>query len=145
MKIESVFEDGGKIPEKYTFDGDNVNPPLKLYDVPENAKSLVLVIEDPDAPGKIWTHWILWNIPSNTKKIEEDDVPDNSKQGLNDFGRVGYDGPNPPSGTHHYLFKIYALDTSLSLDESSRKRDVLDAMQSHIIDQATLKCVYSKK
>ena len=144
MELKSVF-DKGSIPSKYTCDGKNINPPLEISGTPEKAKSLVLIIEDPDAPAKTWVHWLVWNIPVNTKIIKENSVPKNAVQGVNDFGKNNYGGPCPPSGTHRYLFKIYALDIFLKLPENSTKQDVKDAMKKHIIDKAILQGSYSKQ
>jgi Raf kinase inhibitor-like YbhB/YbcL family protein len=144
MELTSVFEDGGRIPEKYTCDGDDVNPPLEINDIPEKTKSMVLIVEDPDASSKIWVHWVVWNIPPGTEVIEEDSSPEGAIQGLNDFGKKGYMGPCPPSGIHRYRFKIYALDKTLSLASLSEKKDVEKAMSSHIISQTVLTGVYSR-
>ncbi len=145
MELKSVFNEGEKIPDKYTAYGEDINPPLEIIDVPGNAKSLVLILEDPDAPGKIWTHWILWNIPPKTNKIKENNFPEKAKQGLNDFGKTSYGGPNPPSGTHKYLFKLYALDIFLNLDEGSKKNEVIESLQGHVLSKAVLKGTFSKK
>ena len=144
MQVMSVFEDGSRIPEKYTCDGDDVNPPLEITDVPPRTKSLAIIVEDPDAPTKIWVHWVVWNIPPETERIEEDSIPRESIEGVNDFGKKGYMGPCPPSGIHRYKFKIYALDKTLSLASLSEKVDVERAMKGHIIAQATLNGIYSR-
>lgn len=141
MKITSVFGNNGKIPSKYTADGDDINPPLEISEIPENAESLVLIIDDPDAPVGTWDHWIVFNIPSTTT-IQEDSIP--GIQGKNSWGRTNYGGPSPPSGTHRYFFKLYALDTQLNLPEGATKNQVLGAMQNHILDQAQLIGLYSR-
>lgn len=145
MTITSpVFNHNGFIPKKYTCDGEDINPPLEISGVPVNAKSLVLVVDDPDAPGKTWVHWTLWNINPQTTRIDENSVPAGAVGGVTDFGKPGYGGPCPPSGTHRYFFKIYALDTILNLPASTRKSDLERAMQKHILDQAELIGLYKR-
>ena len=144
MKIKSpAFENGGRIPAKYTCDGEDISPPLEFEDVPEDAKSLALVMDDPDAPMGTFDHWVVWNIPPETRSIEEGKEPE-GVQGMTDFGRKGYGGPCPPRGEHRYFFKLYALDTKLDLPEGSRKSDLEKAMKGHIIAQATLMGRYSR-
>jgi len=133
----SAFTDGGNIPSKYTCDGANVSPPLKISEVPEGTESLALVMDDPDAPMGTFDHWVVWNIPRETQEIQEGKEPQGI-QGRTDFGRTGYGGPCPPSGTHRYKFKLYALDTKLNLREGSRKRDLESAMRGHIIEEVVL-------
>ncbi|MGC8981709.1 MAG: YbhB/YbcL family Raf kinase inhibitor-like protein [Minisyncoccia bacterium] len=146
MKIESpAFENNKEIPSKYTCDGEDINPPLKFSDIPEDAKSLVLIVDDPDAPFGIFTHWIVWNIDPKTTFIEENSVPEGAIVGRNDFGRNSYGGPCPPSGTHHYYFKIYALDTTLNLDKNSSKKDLEKAMKNHILEKGELVGIYKRK
>lgn len=144
MELTSVFEEGRRIPEKYTCDGDDINPPLEISDIPEKTKSMVIIVEDPDAQSKIWAHWVVWNIPPRTETIEEDSLPIGATQGVNDFGNKGYMGPCPPSGIHRYRFKVYALNKTLSLASLSEKADVERAMSGHIIAQTTLTGVYSR-
>jgi Raf kinase inhibitor-like YbhB/YbcL family protein len=144
MKIKSVFNDNERIPPKYTCDGKDVNPPLEFIDVPKNAKSLLLIVDDPDSPSGIFTHWVLWNIPSNTKSIKENSVPAGAREGTNDFGNVEYGGPCPHSGTHRYMFKIYALDIELNSSEGLTKKSIENATKEHIIDKAILTGLYSK-
>jgi Raf kinase inhibitor-like YbhB/YbcL family protein len=117
----SAFSDGGKIPKKFTCDNSNVSPPLRIENLPKAVKSLALIVDDPDAPGRTWTHWLLWNIDPKATEIREDDVPPNAVQGTSDFGSARYGGPCPPSGQHRYYFKAYALDTILSLPSSAKK------------------------
>ena len=136
-----AFHEGGIIPEKYTCEGKNINPPLDITGIPEKAVSLALIVEDPDAPGGTFTHWVVWNIPI-THCISEDDVP--GIQGANDFGKNNYGGPCPPSGTHRYFFKIYALNTLLNLPEGSRKEHVEDAVRDHILAYGELVGLYKK-
>lgn len=125
-----AFVHKGRIPRKYTCDGEDINPPLDIGELPAEAKSLAIVVEDPDAPSGTWLHWLVWNIPV-THHIGEDEVP--GDEGLNDFGRNAYGGPCPPSGTHRYFFKIYALDDLLDLPDGSSRKDVEDAMRDHIV------------
>jgi Raf kinase inhibitor-like YbhB/YbcL family protein len=140
----SVFPDGGKIPKKYTCDNSNVNPPLRIENLPKAVKSLALIVDDPDAPGRTWTHWLLWNIDPKATEIREDGVPQNAIQGTNDFGSATYGGPCPPSGEHRYYFKAYALDTALSLPSSAKKAAVEKAMAGHIVAQGSLMGTYSR-
>jgi len=137
-----AFANNGRIPAKYTCDGNDVNPPLSIEGIPEGTKSLVLIVDDPDAPRGTWDHWIIWNIPP-AQKIEENSVP--GTEGLNDSGRRSYGGPCPPSGTHRYFFKVYALDTTLNLSPNSRKRDVEKAMMGHILAQGQIVGLYSRR
>jgi len=138
----SVFENKGVIPAKYTCDGEDVNPPLSVDGVPDGTESLVLVVDDPDAPMGTWDHWVVWNILP-VKKIEENSVP--GTEGLNDFGKHSYGGPCPPSGTHQYFFKVYALDTKLDLPSNSRKRGVEKAMEGHIVAKGQILGLYSRR
>ena len=143
MKITSLaFEHNSKIPSIYTCDGKNVNPPLSITDVSGNAESLVLIMDDPDAPGGTWDHWIVWNMPVSTTKIEENSVPKGSSQALNSWGNRAYGGPCPPSGTHHYHFKLYALKKRLLLDANATKEDVERAMTGYIVGEAVLVGLY---
>jgi len=143
MNISSpAFSDGGEIPDDYGYSRENVNPPLEFSGVPEEAESLVLIVDDPDAKepaGKIWDHWLMWNIPVETSNIGEGEKPIGSREGMNDFGERGYGGPHPPDGEHTYRFKLYALDTELDLNDSSEKKDLKKAMDEHIINKALLK------
>jgi Raf kinase inhibitor-like YbhB/YbcL family protein len=145
MKLTSqAFPHNGKIPMKYTCDGENVNPPLSISEVPEEAQSLALIVEDPDAPGKTWVHWVIYNIARDTKEIQENTVPKFADEGLTDFGKPGYGGPCPPSGTHRYVFTLYALDTGLTLGGTPNKDTVVDFMEGHVIAKAELIGRYSK-
>ncbi len=146
MKISStVFDNNQFIPRKYTCDGDNINPPLLIHDVPQEAQSLVLIVDDPDAPMGTWTHWLLWNINPSTSLIEEGNIPQGAVEGLNDFGENSYGGPCPPTDTHRYHFKLYALDTILDIGPSSKKDDVEKAMVNHIIDWTELIGLYERQ
>lgn len=137
-----VFENGGFIPAKYTCDGDDVNPPLDIKGLPTGTKSLVLIVDDPDAPMGTWDHWIVWNILVKDR-IEENSVP--GVEGVNSFGRHSYGGPCPPSGTHRYFFKVYALDTKLELNPNSKKKDVEKAMKGHVLAQGEIMGRYKRK
>lgn len=140
-----VFEHQGTIPSHYTCDGADVNPELLIDGVPEGTKSLVLLVDDPDAPGGNWDHWTLWNISPDTRSIPENSVPQGSTEGMTDFGRTGWGGPCPPSGQHRYQFKLSALDMRLSLDSSARKADVESAMEGHVLDEIVLVGLYSRQ
>jgi Raf kinase inhibitor-like YbhB/YbcL family protein len=137
-----AYESNKSIPSKHTCDGDDVNPTLNIEGIPEETKSLVLIVDDPDAPMGTWDHWIVWNI-SPTNKIEENSVP--GTEGLNDFRKHSYGGPSSPSGTHRYFFKVYALDTKLDLNPNSRKKDVEKAMKDHILAKGELVGLYSRR
>ncbi len=147
MKIESsAFQNGGEIPRKYGYKKDNVNPALIINDVPADAKSLALVMDDPDAMGavgKVWVHWVLWNIDPSTGQINENSIPSDSIQGKTDFGEIAYGGPAPPDKEHTYLFKLYALDDKLSLDEGSTKSQLEEAMKNHVVAESKLEGRYA--
>lgn len=128
LKVSSVFQEGEKIPEMYTCDGKNINPSLNIENVPENSESLVIILEDPDAPGGTFTHWVAFNIKET--QIHQDF---SSEVGMNDFGSVGYGGPCPPEGTHRYVFKVYSLDKTLSFQNPPDKQDVLNKMEGHVL------------
>lgn len=138
----SAFTSNGSIPEKYTCDGQNINPSLEFEGIPEKAESLVLIVDDPDAPTKTFTHWIVWNIEP-VAKIEEDSIP--GVEGLNDFKEIGYGGPCPPSGTHRYFFRVYALDKNLDLKAGAGKKELENEMIGHIIAEGELMGKYRKK
>lgn len=146
MKIESpAFKNNENIPAKYTCDGQDVNPALKISEVPEGAKSLVLIVDDPDAPMGTWVHWTVWNIATSTSEITENSVPEAAIEGLTDFGKPGWGGPCPPSGTHRYFFKLFALDMTLDLDSSAKIEDLETEMQGRILAQAELIGLYQRK
>ncbi len=145
MKITTTaFQEGGNIPSKFTCDGADANPPLRFEGVPAEAKSLALIVDDPDAPGGLFTHWLVWNIDPKTTAVEENGAPSNSVQGKNDFGKSGYGGPCPPSGTHRYFFKIFALDRQLDLAAGSKRAQLDAQMRGHIIAQGELMGRYSR-
>ena len=137
-----VFKHNSPIPSKYTCDGENMNPPLSIKGLPEGTKSIVLIVDDPDAPMGTWDHWVVWNI-SPREKIEENTVP--GTEGLNDFRRRSYGGPCPPSGTHRYFFKVYALDTMLELSPNSKKRDVEKAIEGHTLAKGEIIGLYRRR
>jgi hypothetical protein len=142
--ISSAFEHNTKIPRKYTCDGENVNPPIHFLEVPDDAKSLVLIMDDPDAPAKVWVHWVVYNINPQTSEVKENSIPQDGIEGMTDFGKPGYGGPCPPSGTHRYFLKLYALDTALDIPRNATKQMVEEKMQDHIIDKAELISLYSR-
>jgi len=136
-----AFDDGERIPDEFGRRGENVNPALEIDGVPEDAKSLLLVVDDPDAvepTGKIWVHWLVWKIPPQTEMIPRALDPSEAVEGENDSGEVGYGGPNPPKDPHMYRFKLYALDTELRLPRGASAEDVSDAMSGHVIAQTQL-------
>lgn len=141
MELKSSgFENNGKIPSKYTCDGDNISPQISISETPKDAKSLVLIMDDPDAikpAGKVWDHWIVFNIPPETKEIPEAQEPQ-GVQGITSFGGLSYGGPCPPDAEHKYIFKLYALDTELDLNEGVTKKEVEIAMQEHILGKTEL-------
>ncbi|OGG09802.1 hypothetical protein A2781_05075 [Candidatus Gottesmanbacteria bacterium RIFCSPHIGHO2_01_FULL_42_27] len=145
MKItSSAFSHNQNIPSKYTCDGGNISPPLSIGEVPATAKSLVLIVDDPDAPGGDFSHWLVWNIDLQIEEIGEGGVLAGSVSGTNDFGKTGYGGPCPPGGTHRYFFKIYALDTTLDIPAKSEKQELLNAISPHILDQGELIGLYGR-
>jgi len=145
MKITTTaFQQGGNIPSKFTCDGADANPPLRFEGAPAEAKSLALIADDPDAPGGLFTHWLVWNIDPKTTSVEENSAPSNGVQGKNDFGKSGYGGPCPPSGTHRYVFKIFALDRQLDLAADSKRAQLDAQMRGHIIAQGELIGRYSR-
>jgi len=141
----SSFQAGGDIPAKFTCDGTNVSPALQIGGVPNEAKSLVLIVDDPDAPRGLFTHWIIWNIDPKTTRVAENSAPAAGVQGTNDFGKRNYGGPCPPSGTHRYFFKIFALDTKLELKPGARRAELDAAMRGHVLAQGELMARYSHK
>jgi Raf kinase inhibitor-like YbhB/YbcL family protein len=139
------FQAGGDIPAKFTCNGTNVSPELQISGVPNEAKSLVLIVDDPDAPRGLFTHWIAWNIDPKTTQVAENNAPAGAVQGTSDFGKRNYGGPCPPSGTHRYFFKVFALDTKLDLKPSARRADLDAAVRSHVLAQGELMGRYSHK
>jgi hypothetical protein len=145
MKItSSAFQQGGNIPSKFSCDGPNTNPPLQISDVRSGAKSLVLIVDDPDAPSGLFTHWAVWNISPQLSTIPEGSTP-KGVQGTNDFGKSGYGGPCPPSGAHRYYFKIFALDRDLDLSSGAKRGQLDAAMKGHVVAQGELIGRYARK
>ena len=145
MKItSSAFQEGANIPSQFTCDGAGTSPPLQIADIPSDAKSLALIVDDPDAPSGLFTHWMVWNIPPQTSAVGEGNTP-KGVQGTNDFGKSGYGGPCPPSGTHRYYFKIFALDRELDLPFGANRGQVDAAMKGHVVAQGELMGRYSRK
>ncbi|MCV0373275.1 MAG: YbhB/YbcL family Raf kinase inhibitor-like protein [Nitrosarchaeum sp.] len=147
MKLTSTaFENGGTIPRKYGYKNDNHSPPLTIREIPKDAKSLALIMDDPDAMGavgKIWVHWVVWNIDTNSTEIKENSLPAGSVEGTTDFNEVGYGGPAPPDKEHTYVFKLYALDEKLNLQKGSTKKQLEDAMNGHILSETKLEGKYA--
>ena len=154
MKIISVtFEHGAMLPGKYTCDGENTNPPLLFQNIPTDTRSLVLIMTDPDVPTEIrsdrnWNHWIVFNIPPDVTSIKENSIPEGSVIGISSGGKVGYEGPCPPSqlepNRHRYFFKLYALDNTIDLTEGSTRQEVEDVIKDHVIESAELMGVYKR-
>jgi Raf kinase inhibitor-like YbhB/YbcL family protein len=146
----SAFTEGTMIPPKYTCDGQDISPPLEWKEVPAGTKSFALITDDPDAPMGTWVHWVAYNIPSNITKFDENVKPEKEfkngmRQGNNSWPKIGYGGPCPPSGTHRYYFKLYALDTMLDLKPGSTKAQVLQAMKGHILAEAQVMGKYKRQ
>lgn len=152
MKLQSpAFTDHSELPRKYTCQGDDVSPPLQWSNIPAGAKSVALIVDDPDAPDPnapkmTWVHWLLFDIPTSVRELPEalSSLPDGAREGLNDWKRTGYGGPCPPIGRHRYFFKLYALDSLLRLSRPT-KAQLEAAMQGHILAQAELVGTYAKK
>lgn len=146
MTITSpAFKNGELIPDQYSCMGDNINPPLEFSDKPQEAKSLALVVTDPDAPSRTFTHWLIWNIAPDSAGINVDEAPKGATVGLNDFDQNQYNGPCPPSGTHRYIFKVYALDTTLDLSSSTNRETLEKALEGHILATGELIGKFSKE
>jgi Raf kinase inhibitor-like YbhB/YbcL family protein len=144
--VSPAFEDGATIPEQYGYTEDDVNPPLRVENVPGGAESLVLIVDDPDAmepAGKIWDHWIVWDIDPDIGEIPEDWAADDATEGQNDYGEHGYGGPNPPDREHTYRFRLYALDATLSLPVSTDKDELEDEMMGKVLANARLEGTYA--
>jgi Raf kinase inhibitor-like YbhB/YbcL family protein len=146
----AAFAAGEPIPPKYTCDGDDVSPPLEWSEPPAGTQSFALICDDPDAPVGTWVHWVLFNLPAGARALPEAvpadaDLPDGSRHGNNSWPRLGYGGPCPPSGTHRYFFKLYALDTALDLAAGASKKELLGAMEGHVLAQAELMGTYSRQ
>jgi Raf kinase inhibitor-like YbhB/YbcL family protein len=146
----TAFKHEGMIPIQYTCDGADISPQLAWSNVPEGTKSFALICDDPDAPVGDWVHWVMFNIPSETRELKEEIandavLPNGARHGTNDFRKYGYGGPCPPGGTHRYFFKLYALDSMLTLTGKVTKKDLLEGMKGHILGQAELMGKYSRK
>jgi len=144
-----VFEDGGAIPGKYTCDDLDVSPPLEWTNVPEGTKTIAIICDDPDAPMRTWIHWVIFNIPGDVTRLPENVPPEKelengARQGMNDFHKVGYGGPCPPSGTHRYFFKIYALDSVLDLPAGASKSHLMIAMEGHVLTESHVMGTYAR-
>ena len=145
MKItSSAFSNHQAIPTTFTCNGDNTNPPLQFSDIPSQAKSLVLLVEDPDAPQPNWLHWLVYNIPPQTTSIAQNSLPDQATQGTNDFDTTRYQGPCPPLGQHRYNFKLYALDQATSFPPGSTRQAIESAIDGHVIATAELIGIYQR-
>jgi len=150
FRIESdAFEHNAMIPEKYTADGVDVSPALRWSGAPQETESFALICDDPDAPRGDWVHWLLYDIPPDRTSLpgsvpQKKFVLNGAEQGTNDFQHLGYDGPAPPSGTHRYFFKLYALDINLNIGPGITKSDLLRAMKSHILAEAQLVGKYTR-
>lgn len=145
-----AFEEGAMIPKQYTCDGANVSPPLKWSGLPTGTKSVAMIADDPDAPVGTWVHWVLYGLPPDSKELTENQPLDRmlangAKQGTNDFRKIGYGGPCPPSGTHRYFFKMYALDSEIPLDPGARKAQLLKAMEDHVLAKGELMGKYQRQ
>jgi len=138
--ISPVFRDGAAIPQQYSCRGQNVNPPLTIFNVPDKAQSLALIMHDPDAVSGDYLHWLVWDIPPSTESIQVNSVPVGAVQGANGSGKTSYGGPCPPqgTGTHRYMFDFYALDTTVNLPSGSSREQLESAMKDHIIEKAVL-------
>ena len=145
MKITTVFKHNENIPPQYTCDGKDLAPELIISEVPNSAKELVLIVDDPDAPMGTWVHWVLYNVPVDTQKIDEKNLPKGTKEGMTDFGKIGWGGPCPPSGTHRYFFKLYAIDKILDLPQGVKKSEIEREIKGHIIEKTELVGLYKRK
>ena len=144
LKILSKdFSDGGNIPSEFTCDGRNISPQLSWETVPVETKSFALICDDPDAPGGGWIHWLVYDIPNRVRTIEQDSLPVGSKQVENDFGKKPYGGPCPPSGTHRYFFRLYALDVEHL--ENVNKRNFIETVEKHATKKATIMGLYKRR
>ena len=145
MKITSpAFKNGKIIPSNYTCDGEDINPELNFADIPQDCASLVLVVDDPDSPAKVWTHWVVFNISPDTNTVDEDSVPEGAGLGMTDFRKPGYGGPCPGSGAHRYFFRLYALDVKLDLADGADKHSLDEEMEGHILESAELMGKYER-
>jgi Raf kinase inhibitor-like YbhB/YbcL family protein len=152
MRLSSPnLRDGASIPERFTCDGDDVSPPLVIEDIPDNARSLAIVVDDPDAPSGTFVHWLLWNLPADKREVPEGIPRDrevrqlaNARQGTNDFRKIGYGGPCPPRGEHHYRFHLYAVDDELDLNAGANRKELEQALEGHVVAEAELVGTYRR-
>jgi len=151
LKLASrAFSDGQPIPVKYTCDGEGVSPPLSWTDAPHATKSLALIMDDPDAPMGLFTHWLLYDVPTNVTELNEglpptETLPNGARQGRNGFRKIGYGGPCPPSGTHRYFFHLYALDTDMRLPSGAARQTLEAALKGHVLEQTELMGTYQRR
>ncbi len=143
--VSPAFTQGQPIPARYTADGEDVSPPLAISGAPVGTASFALICDDPDAPVGTWVHWVVWNLPAETARIEEGKLPAGSAAGRNSWGRSGWGGPSPPSGTHRYFFKLFALDTTLELSPATDAKGLKRAMSGHVLGRAELMGTYSRR
>ena len=146
----SAFSDGSRIPSKHTCDGEDASPPLSWTGIPAGGKSLALTCVDPDAPAGLWVHWVVFDLPPSTTGLPKGvpatpEISGGGRQGINDFRKIGYGGPCPPSGTHRYVFTLYALDSTLGLPGGATRQDLLAAMRNRALGEATLTGTYSRR
>lgn len=142
MISSSAFQQGSEIPQKFTCEGADINPPIDITEIPIDVKSIAIIVDDPDAPGGVWLHWLVWNIPV-THHLKENEIP--GVEGMNDFGRCAYGGPCPPSGTHRYFFRVYGLDDLLRLKQGASRKQLEQMMNNHILAYGELMGVYKKQ
>lgn len=151
MRVTSpAFPEGGAIPAKYTCDGSDVSPPLEWSGVPAETKSLALICDDPDAPARVWVHWVAYDLPASSAGLPEavppiEEIRGGGRQGRNDFSRIGYGGPCPPRGTHRYVFAVSALDRALELPAGATKAQLLAAMRDHVLAEGRLTGKYTRR
>jgi len=146
----TAFSNGGMIPSRYTCDGANISPPLQWSGLPAGTKTVALIVDDPDAPAKTWVHWVIYDLPANTTQLPEniksqENLAGGGKQGTNDFKKIGYGGPCPPSGTHRYFFKLYAVDIETSRGPGATKDELLKTMEGHVLAQGELVGKYTRQ
>lgn len=149
LLTSTAFGEGEMIPKQYTCDGRDVSPPLVWENIPEGTKSLALICDDPDAPGKTWVHWVIFNLPADSEGLPEQvpaerNLENGARQGKNDFRRIGYGGPCPPGGIHRYYFKLYALDVFLKARPGISKDELLEIIDAHILAETELMGRYSR-
>lgn len=139
-----VIKENQPIPPKYTCDGENISPPIEWKNSPKETKSFTLIVDDPDAPNKTWVHWIVYNIPPTITEFKEGKIPEGCLEGITDFGKIGYGGPCPPSGVHHYYFKLYALDRMIELPEGATKNQLEKTIKPYIVAETKLMGIYQR-